>query len=151
MEYRCGTIGRCFFVRFDHNDDMLEELKQLAVTENIRQAWLCCLGALKHAHIVTGPQQSSIPPIPLTHTIPDGHEVIGTGNILWMDGKPAVHLHGAFGRADKTRVGCMRKDVEVYLTIECCIFEFDAEPVLRRYDPELEINTMHFDNSHTGN
>ncbi|MEW6535215.1 MAG: PPC domain-containing DNA-binding protein [Candidatus Auribacterota bacterium] len=144
MEYSCGSIGRCFFVRLDHNEDILEELKKLAARENIRQAWICCLGAVKKAEIVTGPQETRIPPDPMWHSVFEGHELVGIGNITFKDDEPAIHLHGSFGRADKTRIGCLRKDAEVFLTVECMVIEFSGPEIKRAHNSDLDIDTLRF-------
>lgn len=144
MEYAQGKVGRYFFVRFDHNDDIIQNLKDLAVTEKIKQAWFFCLGAVKRADIVTGPQTTVIPPVPLWHKIVEGHEVICIGNITWHDNEPRIHVHGSFGRSDTTRVGCMRQASEVFLTMECCIFEITHVSVVRQTNKSLGIDTLAF-------
>lgn len=146
MEYAKGVCNRVFWVRFDHNEDFLEKLKELVVKENIRQAWFWCLGALRHAQIVTGPRETAIPPIPMWHQLMEAHELIGAGNIsIHKDtGEPAVHLHASFGRADSTRVGCIRKNAEVYLTIDCAIMEFSEILVSRKPKEGMGIDLIEF-------
>ncbi len=146
MDYAKGTCSRVFWVRFDHNDDLLEKLKELVVKENIRQAWFWCLGALRHAQIVTGPRESAVPPIPMWHHIIESHEVIGVGNITFHEdtGQPVIHLHASLGRADDTRVGCIRKSTEVYLTIECAIMEFSGFEAVRKPKEGMGIDLIEF-------
>jgi predicted DNA-binding protein with PD1-like motif len=144
MDYVKGKIGRYFFVRFDHNDNLLDKLCTLARKEQIRQAWFFCLGAVKHAEIVTGPKTTVHPPIPLWHKIVEGHEVIAIGNITWLNDEPKIHLHGSFGRSDNIRVGCVRKNAEVFLTVECSVFEIDDVTVVREKNPTLGIDTISF-------
>jgi len=35
MQYQEGKIGRVFVIKFDHNDDLLLNLKELIINENV--------------------------------------------------------------------------------------------------------------------
>ncbi len=145
MEYSKGTCGRSFVVRFDHDEDFLESLKSLAKKENITTAWFWCLGAVKQTDIVTGPEKTEIPPVPMWHTIKEAHEVIAVGNISIMDGEPALHIHVGLGRGKETSFGCARKNSITYLTIECFIQEISDISFVRMKNDKLKINTLSFD------
>jgi predicted DNA-binding protein with PD1-like motif len=123
VQYRQGSYGRVFLLKFDDRDDLLEEIKRLAVKEQIKVATITLLGGMRSAAIVTGPKEPVIPPEPIWSAFQDGREVLGIGSLFWKEDGPAIHLHGAVGRGNETHVGCMRKDSSVYLVIEAVIAE----------------------------
>ncbi|RLG25409.1 hypothetical protein DRN85_05945 [Methanosarcinales archaeon] len=57
MDYAVGTIGRILFVRIDHGENPIEELRKLAVKEEIKQANITLLGATGDARFVSGPKE----------------------------------------------------------------------------------------------
>ncbi|MBW2506230.1 MAG: DNA-binding protein [Deltaproteobacteria bacterium] len=129
MEYRKGTIGRVFSVRFDEGDLFLEELIELIKKENIRQGWFHILGGLREADVVTGPKEPTMPPDPVWREVRGAREVMGTGSIFWDDNEPKIHLHAAMGHHGDTLTACVRKGTKVYLVLEVMIIEmtgFDA-------------------------
>jgi predicted DNA-binding protein with PD1-like motif len=83
MEYRKGTIGRVFSVRFDEGDFFLEEFIQLIKKENIRAGWFHVLGGLREADVVTGPKEPTMPPEPVWSEVRGAREVLGTGTVFW--------------------------------------------------------------------
>lgn len=123
MKYRQGAFGRVFLVKFDDQDDLLQGLKNIAISENIRIGTITLLGGLRAAGVVSGPRLPVIPPDPLWFDFNDGREVLGIGTLLWKSGEPVIHLHGAIGRDQQTVAGCIRKDSSVYLIIEAVIAE----------------------------
>jgi len=133
MHYCQGSYGRVFLLRFDDKDDLLEELRSLAVKEDIRAGVITLLGGMRSAGIVTGPQEAVIPPVPVWTEFHDGREIIGIGSLFWKDDAPVIHLHGAVGRGDEAHVGCVRRNADVYLVVEAVIAEItgtDARKVL---------------------
>jgi predicted DNA-binding protein with PD1-like motif len=63
-----------------------------------------------------------MPPSPIFLPIDGAHEVVGTGVIATgEDGRPALHLHAALGRAGKTTTGCLRPGVKTWLVGEVII------------------------------
>ncbi len=46
MKYQQGTVGRIFVAKVEHGEDMLAEVKTLAVKENIRSAFMLIIGAV---------------------------------------------------------------------------------------------------------
>ncbi len=123
MIYKQGSFGRVFVLKFEDKDDLLGELKKIAVKEKIKAGTIMLLGGLRSAGIVTGPKEAVIPPEPLWVNVSDGREVIGFGTLFWNDKDPAIHLHGAVGRHHETLTGCIRKDSCVYLVVEAIITE----------------------------
>lgn len=123
MNYQQGSLGRVFLIKFDDKDDLLEEIKNIAVKEKIKVGTIMLLGGIRSAGVVTGPKEAVIPPEPLWNHFNDGREVVGFGTLLWKEDEPVLHLHGAIGRGKETLTGCIRKDSSVYLVIEAVITE----------------------------
>ena len=126
MEYRKGTIGRAFSVRFDEGDFFLEELIGLIKKENIRSGWFHVLGGLREADVVTGPREPTMPPEPVWREVREAREVLGTGSIFWADDEPKIHLHAAMGHHGDTLTACVRKGTKVYLVLEVMIIELEG-------------------------
>ncbi len=135
MKYRQGAYGRVFMLKFEDRDDLLEEIRRLARTENIKVATITLLGGLRSAGMVTGPKAPVVPPEPIWHGFSDGREVIGFGSLLWSGDEPVIHLHGAVGRGDEARVGCIRKDSAVYLIVEAVVSEIVGVDARKVRDP----------------
>ncbi len=123
MKYSQGTFGRVFILKFEDRDDLLEEIKKLAVKEDIRTGAIMLLGGMRSAGIVSGPKQPVVPPEPMWVNFDDGREVLGIGTLFWKGEEPVIHLHGAIGRGKETFVGCVRKDSSVFLVVEAVITE----------------------------
>lgn len=124
-------------MNFEHGDDPVFLLKELAEKENIRMATVNFLGALKNGDIVTGPKEVELPAKPNWTTIDNVWEVIGFGTISRDENSSVtLHLHGAFGKKKKALVGCLRRNSEVFITIEAVVTEFKGVEILRRVDPK---------------
>jgi predicted DNA-binding protein with PD1-like motif len=123
MIYQQGSLGRVYLLKFDDKDDLLEEIKDIAVKEKIKVGTIMLLGGMRSAGIVSGPKEAVIPPEPMWTHFDDGREVMGFGTLIWKDDEPVIHLHGAIGRGKETLTGCIRKDSSVYLVIEGIITE----------------------------
>ena len=133
MRYSQGSFGRVFLLKFEDQDNLLEELKKVARKEKIRVGTIMLLGGMRSAGVVTGPREAVIPPDPMWVNFNDGREVLGFGTLFWKGDDPAIHLHGAIGREKETYAGCIRKDSVVYLVVEAVIAEItgiDARKVL---------------------
>lgn len=144
MEYRKGTIGRVFSVRFDEGDNFLEELLNLITTENIRCGWFHVLGGLREADVVTGPKEPTIPPDPVWRQIRGAREVLGAGSIFWDGSEPKIHLHAAMGHHGDTLTACVRKGTKVYLILEVMIIELDGIEATRPWYEKGGFNRLTF-------
>lgn len=146
MEYRTGSIGRVFTVRFDDGDDFLADLTELAKKENIKSGWFHVLGGLREADVVTGPKKPVMPPEPIWDKISGAREVLGTGSIFWEDDEPRIHLHAALGHHGDTITACVRKKTKVYLILEVYIVEVTDIDASRPWFPEGGFNRLTFSN-----
>ncbi len=134
MKYKAGSIGRVFVARFEDGDDILKELAETAKKENIKGAIFHLIGGIKHGSIVVGPEKESLPPVPVWRNIEESHELIGTGTIFWEVDDPKIHFHGAFGKRDEVKVGCLRQSSETFLVLEAVIIELIDMDARREFD-----------------
>ena len=144
MEYRKGTIGRVFSVRFDEGDLFLENLLDLIVKEDVRCGWFHVLGGLREADVVTGHKEPTMPPEPVWDQISGAREVLGTGSIFWDENEPKIHMHAALGHHGDTLTGCVRKGTKVYLILEVMIFELAGIEAIRPWYEKGGFNRLTF-------
>ncbi|MDD4013685.1 MAG: DUF296 domain-containing protein [Candidatus Omnitrophica bacterium] len=136
MKYSQGTTGRVFLVRFEHGDDLLSSLKELVRKEGIKLAHVNVLGALRKGEMVTGPSQLTLPALSDRRSFDDGREVVASGiSIVEDSGEVKLHLHGSLGRGEGTLTGCLRKDVEVFITVDAVVTELLGIKVSKKKDP----------------
>ncbi|MFZ5597611.1 MAG: PPC domain-containing DNA-binding protein [Bacillota bacterium] len=144
MKYRQGNMGRAFVARVEHGDDLLEELKKLAREENIEAGVIYVIGALKEASLVVGPEECTVPPVPVWRNFNDGREILGIGTLFREDGEPIIHLHGTLGRGDTVLMGCVRKDSRVYLVAEVIILEINGSGAFKAFEEEFDLKMLNF-------
>ncbi|MEJ2253082.1 MAG: DNA-binding protein [Nitrospirota bacterium] len=136
MNYQTGRAGRVTVVRFDDGDEVLGNIARIARTENIRAAVLYLVGGMRRGRFVVGPEtENELPPRPLWRELAESHEVLGVGTVFWQGEEPRVHLHGAFGKGDQVRVGCLREQTETFLVLEAVIIEIEGVTAVREMDP----------------
>jgi predicted DNA-binding protein with PD1-like motif len=144
MDYRKGTIGRVFIVRFDEGDLFLEGLLKIISEEKITSGWFHVLGGLREADVVTGPKEPVMPPEPVWSEVRGARETMGTGSIFWDGDEPKIHLHAALGHHGDTLTACVRKGTKVYLVLEVVIFEIDGINASRPWYEEGGFNRLTF-------
>ncbi|MCX5720130.1 MAG: DNA-binding protein, partial [Nitrospirae bacterium] len=76
-----------------------------------------------------------IPPTPVWKELGESHEVLGIGTIFWQGDEPKIHFHGAFGKKDMVKVGCLREISETFLVLEAVIIEIEGISAQREFDP----------------
>ncbi len=135
MRYQVGNIGRVIVARFEDGEDVLGNLASIARKENIRAAAFYLVGGMREARIVVGPEKDQMPPVPVWKELGESHEVTGFGTIFYQGDEPKVHFHGAFGKKDMVKVGCMREKAETFLVLEAVILEMDGIDAVREFDP----------------
>ena len=145
MKYAKGSIGRVFFVRFEHGEDILDKIRELAEKENIALASIILIGALKDATIVCGPSKPEIPPEPVFVSFDDGREVLGMGTLVKRKGAIHPHIHGSFGKGKEALTGCLRKDCRTFITIEALITEITGITAERKKDEKTGIELVSFE------
>ena len=78
-----------------------------------------------------------MPPVPMWRELGESHEILGVGTIFYQGDEPKVHLHGAFGKRDNVKVGCLREKAETFLVLEAVIVEIEGVNAVRELDPCL--------------
>jgi predicted DNA-binding protein with PD1-like motif len=136
MKYQVGRPGRIVIVRFEDHDDVLGKLVELSKKENLRAAVLYLVGGMREGSIVVGPEKDEFPPTPVWKKLGESHEVMGVGTIFWHGNEPRVHFHGAFGKKEMVKVGCLREHSETFLVLEAVVIEMEGVTARRELDPE---------------
>ncbi|MBF0606636.1 MAG: PPC domain-containing DNA-binding protein [Candidatus Magnetobacterium sp. LHC-1] len=134
MKYQIGTTGRVFVCRLADGEDLLNALIQLATDEGLNAAIFHVVGGMKGGSIVVGPETEEMPPKPVYRKLNESHEVTGMGTIFLREGVPAIHFHGAFGKKDNVRVGCLRDFSETFLVLEVIVTELVGIDAKRQLD-----------------
>lgn len=137
MKYQTGRPGRVIVAKFDDHDDVLENLITLAKKENVRAGILYLVGGMREGKLVVGPEKDELPPKPVWKELGESHEILGIGTIFWHDDEPKVHFHGAFGKKDMVKIGCLREKAETFLVLEAVVIELDGIKATREIDPEI--------------
>ena len=139
MKYCEASLGRIFVVRLEDGEIVHKEIESFARGKNIKRAALIILGgADKESTLVVGPEEGRAEAIvPLTHTLADVNEVVGTGTIFPDDtGAPVLHMHMACGRKGAAMAGCIRTGVKVWHVMEAIIWELIGTEAKRLPDKE---------------
>jgi predicted DNA-binding protein with PD1-like motif len=135
MNYQIGNAGRVIVARFEDKEDILEGIIRIARKENLRSAVFHLIGGIRQGRVVVGPEREELPPQPVWKEIKESHEVLGTGTIFWEENEPKIHFHGAFGKKDMIKVGCLRGNSETFLVLEVIIIEITGIEARREFDP----------------
>lgn len=146
MDYRSGSTGRAFVVRFDQGDDFLAGMQEVIRKEQIRNAFFHVIGGIAEADVVIGPKEPVMPPDPIWNQVRTPREVLGTGSIFWDDQEEAkVHLHTALGDHGESMTVCMRDKTKTYLILEVYIIEITGFTATRPWYEEGGFNRLTFD------
>ncbi len=135
MKYQVGEPGRIIVARFADGDDVLAGLAEIVLREKISCAAFNLVGGLKTGRFVVGPEREEMPPVPVWRELEESHEIVGFGTIFLQDGEPRVHFHGAYGKRDSVRAGCLRDSSAAFLVLEAVITELKGINAVRRRDP----------------
>lgn len=144
MEYRVGRPGRVVVARFSDGEDVLAGLAEIALREQIKAAAFSLVGGMKGGRYVVGPEGDEMPPRPVWRELSENHEAMGFGTIFWLDDQPKVHFHGAYGRGDSVKAGCMRVGSKTFLVLEVVITELLDMDAVRELDPASGFALLQF-------
>lgn len=148
MEYQIGKPGRIVVVKFGDKEDVLEGLIEIVKKEDIRAGIFYILGGMREGSIVVGPEKDEIPPKPVWKKLGESHEVVGIGTIFWQKDEPKIHLHGAFGKKEMVKVGCLRKESETFLVLEAVIIEIEDVNAVRELDTVSGLTLLKITDDH---
>lgn len=137
MKYQVGKPGRMIVAKFDDYDDVLGNLSEIAKKEDIRAGVFYLVGGMREGKMVVGPETDTLPPKPVWKALGESHEILGVGTIFWFEDEPKLHLHGAFGKKDMVKIGCLREKAETFLVLEAIIIEMDGINAIREIDPAI--------------
>ena len=135
MKYQTGKSGRIIVAKFDDHDDVLGNLVDIAKKENISAGVFYLVGGMREGKIVVGPEIDELPPKPVWRELGESHEVLGMGTIFRQEDEPKIHFHGAFGKKDTVKVGCLREKSETFIVLEAIIIEIEGINATREIDP----------------
>lgn len=142
MDYKEAELKRIFIIKFSHKDDLLEELTDFCINKKINNAFFFCLGALKKAKMVVGPDKAILPPKPIFKKFNDGRELIGIGSVFLENKIPKIHLHTSIGRKNRINLGCIRENAKVYIVMEVFLIEVKGIKAERKFDPKTQLNLL---------
>ena len=142
MQYQIGKPGRIVVVRFSDGDDVLVGIAQICRSEDIRAACFNVVGGMKGGRYVVGPETEEMPPIPVWRELQESHEAVGFGSVFWDKQQPKVHFHGAYGKWDSVKAGCLREGSEAFLVLEVVITEILDVDIVRELDPASNMVLM---------
>jgi predicted DNA-binding protein with PD1-like motif len=134
MKYQVGKTGRVIIARFEDREDALKNIVDIAKKENMRNAVFHLIGGIRQGKVVVGPEKEELPPKPIWRELNESHEVLGIGTIFWQGNEPKIHFHGAFGKKDTVKVGCLRETSETFLVLEAVIMEIEGIDARREFD-----------------
>jgi len=134
MKYQMGKLGRIAVAKFEDGENILENIVDIVKKENIRCAVFYLIGGIKQGKIVVGPEEEKLPPKPVWKDICESHEILGIGTVFPEGNEPRVHFHGAFGKKEMVRVGCLRGTSETFLVVEAIVAEIVGIDARRELD-----------------
>ena len=131
-----GQIGRVFVIRLEDGDVVPECIERFAEENGVFVGHAILVGGIGAGDVVVGPRRSEErTPTPMLLPIDGAHEVLGVGVLApGEDGKPALHIHAALGRAGQTMTGCLRYGVTTWLVGEVILCEILGADVARIKD-----------------
>ena len=142
MKYQVGKVGRVVVAKFEDKEDVLGNLGSIVKKEGISAAVFYLVGGMREGKIVVGPERDEIPPTPVWKNLGESHEVVGFGTIFYQGNEPKVHFHGAFGKKDMVKVGCLRENSATFLVLEAVIIELSGINAVRDIDPALGLAAL---------
>lgn len=140
MEYR--RFGGTIVARMDRGEEILEQVKAIALAEHIRLASVQALGAVKEFTVGvfdTGEKKY------YANEFTGSFEIVSlTGTINTMDGAFYCHLHMSAGDRQGAVFGGHLNRAVVSATCEMVLTVIDGT-VDRYFDPEVGLNLFRFE------
>ena len=139
MEYK--RFGNTVVVRMDKGEEIVEQVKQVALKENIKLAQVSALGATNDFEVGLFDIQKMLY---LPNHFTGDHEIVSlTGTINTMNGEYYSHLHMSAAGKDGSVVGGHLKRAMISVTCEMVITLIDGV-VDREFVAELGLNQFKF-------
>ena len=139
MEYR--KFANTLVVRMDRGEEILEQLKDLALKENIKLASITALGAVDDFTVgVYNVKEKKY----YSNSFQGAYEIVSlTGTINTMDGEFYTHIHMSAGNEKGQVFGGHLNKAIISATCEMIITLIDGT-VDRFYDSETGLNLFKF-------
>lgn len=139
MEYR--RFKDTIIARLDKNEEILAEVKKIALAEKIKLASVSALGAIDKFTVgVYKVDEKKY----YANSFAGWYEIVSlTGTISTMNGEYYCHLHLSAGDENGKVFGGHLNEARVSATCEMVIRVIDGE-VDRRFDEEVGLNTFKF-------
>jgi predicted DNA-binding protein with PD1-like motif len=134
MQYTEAKLGRIFYLRIDHGEDLVSSLQQFVTEKNISAGFIHLIGALREGSIVTGPKEPVLPPDPIYLYYDNCWEIIGFATITSGKEQPYIHIHASLGQERRALTGCLREKATAYIVVEAVIIEMTGADIFRRKD-----------------
>jgi uncharacterized protein len=147
MNYQVGQMGRAIVARFEDGEPIISVLVDLVRRESIHAAIVYLLGGIRNGKIVVGPVREELPPTPEWRDVGESHETLAIGTVFWEGEEPKIHLHGAFGKKDTVKVGCLREQGDAFIVMEAVVIELTGITATRALDPLSNMVLLTFDQS----
>ena len=139
MEYR--KFKNVIVARIDKGEEILTEIKNIALKENIKLANINALGAVRD--VVVGVFKS-VEKKYYSNSFKGDFEIVSlTGSINTMNNEFYSHLHMSIGNEDGQVFGGHLNKAIVSATCEMFIYVIDGE-VDRYFDKEIGLNLFKF-------
>ncbi len=135
MQYSEGRIGRIFYIRIDHGEDLFAVLQDFIEERAIKAGIIHFLGALREGRMITGPKQTVLPPDPSYESYGGGWDAFGLATITQGRDRPHIHFHGSVGKGRQALTGCLRELATTYIIVEAIVIEMVGIELVRRMDP----------------
>ena len=144
MQYSEGTLGRIFTLRLENGERIPDVIEQFAKEHGIKRAHCTLLGGIDGGNLVVGPEDGAATSItPLLHPVSEAHEAAAVGTIFPDEnGTPMLHMHTALGRDGKTRTGCIRPGLDIWLVGEVVIMEIIGNDMVRKIDSKTGLKLL---------
>ena len=145
MEFTEAKLGRVFVLRLRQGERLDEVVEEFSAEKKICSA-LCFFlgGAEDKSKVVVGPKEGNACTIdPMIVLLKGVHEACGVGTIFANEqGKPKLHMHASFGRAETAVTGCVRMGVDIWLIGEVVIIELTGSTAKRAKEKESSFEVL---------
>ena len=140
MDYR--RFGKTIVMRIDKGEEVLTQLKTMALTENIQLASVRALGATND--FTVGVFKVDEKKYYANHFTGDFEIVSLTGTISTMNGEYYAHLHMSAGDAQGRVFGGHLNEAIISATCEMVVEVIDGQ-VERAHDADVGLNLFKFE------
>jgi hypothetical protein len=128
-----------FVLRFDANEEVLEELRQFCQKKQCSAAWFSAIGAASEVTIAFWNPRTKVHE---ERTMTEPLEIVSlTGNVSSLNGHTAIHAHGSFADYGHRTWGGHANRVVVSATCEMVLFPITGT-LKRTPDLDTRLNLL---------